>query len=98
MNFLENLILFLPTMIFAYNVSDGLAVIGSGVTGRVYARNYPRLRPCAALIFGMFGFLLVGAAGSIIHGVIRSCSVRSFCRAHFVRLIGGGRWPYFLAA
>ena len=79
MNFLENLILFLPTMwIFAYNVSDGLAaVIGSGyVMGRVlYARNYPRDYAHARgfqISLACLVFLLVGATGSIIYGVIRS--------------------------
>ncbi len=78
MNFLENLILFLPTMwIFAYNVSDGLAaVIGSGyVMGRVlYARNYPRDYAHARgfqISLACLVFLLVGATGSIIYGVIR---------------------------
>ena len=79
MNFLENLILFLPTMwIFAYSVSDGLAaVIGSGyVMGRVlYARNYPRDYAHARgfqISLACLVFLLVGATGSIIYGVIRS--------------------------
>ncbi len=76
MNFLENLILFLPTMwIFAYNVSDGLAaLIGFGyVSGRViYARNYPRDYAHARgfqIALACFVFLLVGAAGSTVYGL-----------------------------
>ena len=77
MNFLENLILFLPTMwIFAYNVSDGLAaLIGFGyVTGRVlYARNYPRdYSHARGFQIGLvcFLFLLVGAAGSTVYSLL----------------------------
>ena len=76
MNFLENLILFLPTMwIFAYNVSDGLAaLLGFGyVSGRVlYARNYPRDYAHARgfqIALACFVFLLVGAAGSTVYGL-----------------------------
>ena len=76
MNFLENLILFLPTMwIFAYNVSDGLAaLLGFGyVSGRVlYARNYPRDYTHARgfqIALACFVFLLVGAAGSTVYGL-----------------------------
>ena len=77
MNFLENLILFLPTMwIFAYSVSDGLAaLIGFGyVTGRVlYARNYPRdYAHARGFQIGLvcFLFLLVGAAGSTVYSLL----------------------------
>ena len=76
MNFLENLIPFLPTIwIFAYNVSDSLAaLIGFGyVSDRVlYARNYPRDYTHARgfqIALVCFLFLSVGAAGSTVYSL-----------------------------
>ena len=77
MNFLENLILFLPAIwIFACGVSDGLAaLIGLGyVLGRVlYARNYPRDYTHARgfqIASVCFLLLLIGAASSTIYSLI----------------------------
>ena len=77
MNFLENLILFLPVMwIFAYNVTDGLAaLLGFGfLLGRVlYARNYPRdytHARGAQIGLACLVFVLVGAAGSTVYDLL----------------------------
>ncbi len=77
LNFLENLILFIPTLwIFAVGISDKAAfVVGlTYLIGRIWwARNYPRNfshRPAFFLSFLSFLTLLLGAAGSTIYQLL----------------------------
>ncbi len=77
MNFLENLILFLPTLwIFAIGVSDHIAaLIGVAyLIGRaIYARNYPRGYLHARgfqLSLVSFLVLLAGAVGSSLYSLL----------------------------